>query len=133
VSSTFHGRDIFSPVAAHLANGVKFRSLGPAIALKKSPGIFTDVSGKGEFNGNIIYEDRFGNLVTNLKMKNKTGSKLKIHGVIVPLKVTYADVSQGELVAYTGSSGLVEIAARNGNARQLLKAQYGDRVVLTAK
>ena len=133
VSNTFHGRDIFSPVAAHLANGVKFRSLGPAIALKKSPRIFTDVSGNGEFNGNIIYEDRFGNLVTNFKMKNKSGSKLKINGVTVPLKVTYAEGSEGELVAYTGSSGLLEIAARNGNARQLLKAQYGDRVVLAAK
>jgi S-adenosylmethionine hydrolase len=133
VSHTFHGRDIFSPVAAHLASGIQFDSLGTPVTLKKPKEIFVNVSGKGHYKGNIIYIDRFGNLVTNFKLEKLRLAELKIKDLAMPLKTTYGEVNEGEFVAYTGSNGLIEIAIRNGNARQVLNADYGTRAELTVK
>jgi S-adenosylmethionine hydrolase len=133
ISHTFHGRDIFSPVAAHLASGIQFNSLGTPVKLKKPKEIFVTVSGKDGYYGNIIYIDRFGNLVTNFKVENLRAAELKIKNVAMPLNTTYGDVNEGEFVAYTGSSGLIEIAIRNGNARQVLNADYGTGAELIIK
>jgi len=133
ISNTFHGRDIFSPVAAHLANGKKFSSLGPFITLKKPERIFVHISGNGEYNGNIIYIDRFGNLVTNFRTEKIGSAELKIKDIDVRLKTTYGEVNEGEIVAYPGSSGVIEIAVRNGNAQQMINAAYGAIVKLIVK
>lgn len=130
ISNTFHARDIFSPVAAHLANGVKLRPLGHEMELEKSGKIFVHVIGEGQYNGSIIYIDHFGNLITNFAMKKIRSAKLKIKDATVDLKSTYGEVSDGEFVAYIGSSGLIEVAVRNGNAQQMLDAGYGTTVVL---
>jgi len=133
VGNTFHGRDIFSPVAARLAAGIKFRSLGPTITLKKAEGIFVNIAGETQYHGSIIYIDRFGNLVTNFKMEKITSAELKIKEVGVPLKITYGEVREGEFVAYIGSSGLIEIAVRNGNVQKMINAGYGTTVELIIK
>jgi S-adenosylmethionine hydrolase len=133
ISQTFHGRDIFSPVAAHLANGIKLSSFGTPVSLKKPENVFINVSGKGNYSGVVIYIDRFGNLITNFQMKKIKEAELKLKEMIIYLRNTYGDVKEGELVALTGSSGLIEIAVRNGNAKQLLNADYGIPLQLKVK
>lgn len=133
ISQTFHGRDIFSPVAAHLANGMKLASLGTALSLKKPEAVFVNISGKGDYRGTVIYIDRFGNLVTNFRMEKIKEAQLKIKDQAVPLRNTYGNGKEGELVALIGSSGLIEIAVRNGDARQLLRVDYGTPVRLKVK
>jgi S-adenosyl-L-methionine hydrolase (adenosine-forming) len=131
ISNTFHGRDIFSPAAAHLAKGIKITSLGPSISLKKPKDIFIPVSNKGDYNGTVIYSDRFGNLITNFQTKKIRQAELKIKEKVVYLHNTYGDVNEGELLALTGSSGLIEIAVRNGSAKEKLHADYGTPLQLS--
>ncbi len=133
ISQTFHGRDIFSPVASHLLNDVKLNSLGPASALKKPNPIFQTISLKGEYEGTVIYIDRFGNLITNFRVEKIKEAVLKINGHTVTLRKTYGDVMEDEPVALVGSNGLIEIAARNSNAKILLRADYGTEVKLKSK
>jgi S-adenosyl-L-methionine hydrolase (adenosine-forming) len=132
-SYTFHGRDIFSPVASHLSKGVNLKSFGTAISLKKPKTVFQTISRKGEYKGIVIYVDRFGNLITNFKIDKIKEATLKIKDRAVPFRRTYGDVMEGELVALVGSSGLVEIAARNEDAKLLLRADYGSEVELKVK
>lgn len=133
ISSTFHGRDIFSPVAAHLANGVHLNQLGTPIRLDElvklpAPKHYLDES--GTWHTEIIHIDRFGNLITTLTEGDLGRSKAAwaIHIPDVPplyLKGTYADVKVGELIAYIGSDGFVEIGIRNGNAEKQFSASVG--------
>jgi hypothetical protein len=120
-------------VAAHLASGIKFRTLGPAITLEKPGGIFVHVSRNVMYSGRIIYIDRFGNLITNFKTEGIGAGELKVKDVTVPLKTAYGEVGEGEFVAYIGSSGLIEIALRNGSAQQMIDAGYGVSVELIVK
>lgn len=133
ISSTFHGRDVFSPAAAHLANGINLASLGPFISLEKPERVFINVSPKGDYQGTVIYIDRFGNLITNFQIKKIRPAELKIKEHLVYLQNTYGDVKEGELLALTGSSGLIEIAVRNGSAKEMLYADYGMPLQLRIK
>ncbi len=125
VSNTFHGRDVFAPAAALLAAGVPPAALGEEVdpaKLKRLPiGI---VSGD---EGEVLTFDRFGNAITNLR---PPGTPEAAHLVSrrVPFKNTFADVPEGEAVAYLGSAGLVEIAVRGGSARETLGLHRGDEV-----
>jgi S-adenosylmethionine hydrolase len=76
----------------------------------------------------IISIDRFGNLVTNLVARH--GGAIELAGLTVSLRHTYGDAGHGECIALTGSSGLVEVAVRDGSAAALLGAARGDKVVL---
>ncbi|MGI5835804.1 MAG: SAM hydrolase/SAM-dependent halogenase family protein [Chloroflexota bacterium] len=117
-SDTFHGRDIFAPVAAHLSLGVTTSSFGPSIdslrafeipVARKLPG--------GGVEGIVLYVDRFGNLITSIKAQDlpKGGLVLEIGGHRVQgLVRTYAEGSG--LVALVGSSGNVEVALPGGSA-----------------
>ncbi len=137
LSTTFHGRDIFAPVAAHLLNGVRCEDLGIAIELPipKTPFKQIDVSTKEE-NGIILHADRFGNLITNFRpqfehLDDIQHFSLEIgNRVIGPLKKTYADGEYGELIAIVGSSGLLEVAVRNSSAHLMLGLRIGDPVVI---
>ena len=128
-SATFHGRDVFAPAAAQLATGVALDALGPSFmspVIRRTPeAIRRD---DGAIEGVIISVDRFGNLVTNLVARH--GGAIEVRGRAIPIRHTYADVDGGDCVALTGSSGLVEVAVRDGSAAQLLGASRGDRVVL---
>lgn len=130
ISNTFHGRDIFSPAAAHLVNGIKLTSLGPFISLEKPEHVFINVSHKGDYYGTVIYIDRFGNLITNFQIKKTRHAELKIKENVVYLQNTYGAVKEGELLALTGSNGLIEIAVRNGSAKEMLHADYGTHLQL---
>jgi hypothetical protein len=130
VSHTFHGRDIFAPAAAHLANGVPLAKFGPqAINL-----IQLDVVQKAD-NGycRVMHIDHFGNLILNItegRIRDPRTVKFTMgRQVIRSLHNTFADVQEGEVVAYVGSTKHhIEIAIRNGNAAQRLGVKVGDRV-----
>jgi len=135
VSATFHGRDIFAPVAAYISLGVPLASFGP---VAKDIKTFTPpapcVQSDGSIIGEIVYIDRFGNLVTNLSLPADTvQSKLKIQvgeRYIQSVQHTFASVDAGELVAYVGSNQTLEIAVRDGNACETLDVSIGDKVTL---
>lgn len=134
-SSTFHGRDIFAPVGAHLASGVSLKQLGNPIdsatlvQLDIANCIFT---GTG-IAGSIQYIDHFGNLVTNIPgsyVEGKTWS-VKAQGFTIPKGETYSDVAVGNAIALIGSHEWVEIAINSANAELQLQMRLGDKVELT--
>jgi hypothetical protein len=82
----------------------------------------------GAVSGIVITVDRFGNLITNLM--SRRGGSIELAGRSLPLARTYADVAPGELVALVGSSGLIEVAVRDGSAADKLGTRRGDEVLL---
>jgi S-adenosylmethionine hydrolase len=135
VSHTFHGRDIFAPVAAHLARGVPLTELGEPLTeivtfSLPRPQVLPD----GEVVGHVLHIDRFGNLILDVKEGDcilDGGIVLEVAGRrIQDLGRTFTDVPAGELVAYIGSSGHLEIALREGNAAQSLGIKRGDKILL---
>lgn len=132
-SATFHGRDVFAPAAAALANGTALAHLGAAV----NDAYFLPVPHAREVTdgvvGEVIYIDRFGTLVSNLPVDQVgPASKVNVGGRNAgTLKRTFADVRPGELVVFVGSGGSIEIAVRDGNAAQLLGVGVGAPVVLT--
>lgn len=136
VSRTFHGRDIFSAVAARLASGVRFEDLGSPISDAVTfplprPQRLAD----GSIRGEVLHADRFGNLITDIPgqwLSVAPSWQLVIGGrTIWGLSETYASAPRGELLALTGSEGLLEIAVREGSAARVLHAGAGS-VVLAA-
>jgi len=137
LSSTFHGRDIFAPVAGHLVNGVRGEQLGDRIELSIPDSPFQTVDETvEELQGKILHSDRFGNLITNLRPDFDRLDKLGNYSLeignrsIETIKKTYADGDYGELLAMAGSAGLIEIAVRNSSAQQMLGLRIGDPVII---
>ncbi len=139
VSYTFHSRDIFAPVAAHLSLGVPLESLGKPMTDWVRLSHFNASRRTGnEIVGRVVHIDRFGNLITNIGEEMFAG--LDHANVVVTIrnqsargiKSTYSAVGQGEVLALISSSGTVEIAIRDGNAAQSLEAQLGDQVIARA-
>jgi len=138
VSATFHGRDIFAPVAAHVAKGVPLTELGPEIKNldlfdPRRPVIATYSSGT-VLEGEIVHVDRFGNLVTNFEQEllpRVPNLRIRVgRRVINGLTATYSQAHTGELIALIGSFGQLEISVVNGDAARKLKASVGDPVIV---
>ena len=130
ISQTFHGRDIFAPVCAHLASGREPQEMGEEIT---DPLALPFPEPKKQGNlilGEVIYIDRFGNLITNLtKEQIPQNAVIRILGKeISGLSQSYAQHSPGSLLAIIGSSGLLEISLANDNASLRLKAGIGQPV-----
>ncbi len=130
-SSTFHGRDIMSPVAAHLAVGVPIERLGPPagglvqLELPEAREVMDMVAGE------ILYEDHFGNLITSVRAAQlRPGAQVELGGQRVPLLRTYAEVPCGEPLALVGSTGRLEISVRDGSAAAVLELGVGEAVVV---
>lgn len=129
-ASTFHGRDVFAPAAASLANRGWWPELGKRLT---GPGVRLEThnpqpAGSG-WIGEIVYVDRFGNLVTNLGRQHLAPpSVIKVGAAEIPLVKTYGEVAPGALLAYLGSAGALEIAVRGGSASQVLQAKLGQTV-----
>jgi len=122
---TFDGRDVFAPVAAMISSGrYGFSALGPRV----TDAVSGDVLFEGE--GRVAHVDRYGNCITNLRGPLKLGEAVQIGGRQVRAHRTYSDVAPGELLAYMGSFGLVEVAARDGSAQAILGSRLGDAVSL---
>ncbi len=134
VSATFHGRDIFAPAAAHLANGVALAELGPrAINLVRLPMPQPEPTPQGDLVAHVMHVDRFGNLVLDVTAEALAGrTSFELAGrEIERLSQTFADVEPGELVAYVGSTrDHVEIGLRDGNAARALGIKVGDEVLI---
>ena len=133
-SSTFHGRDIFASVAGHLCAGVAIEALGSAIdvsSLVCLPELLM-VNSDGKQQGIVQSIDRFGNLITNLRLDLNSLESWKIHlpDHTLPIQKNYSESGVGQLVAIVGSHGFVEIAVNCGNAQERLGIRVGDSLWL---
>ena len=131
VSSTFHGRDIFAPVAARLSLGLMASSLGDNVDTITTFPIPRPSRQDSEITGNIMHIDHFGNLITNVQESALSAviqsitiviGNYRIHG----LARTYAD-GEGPLALF-GSSGYLEISVPNANAAVFFKAKVGEEI-----
>ncbi len=133
-AATFHGRDVFAPAAARLALGEELSALGSAVTdATRSP--LPDHRTEGDaVVGEVIYVDRFGTLVTNIPAAALQGvGFVTVGGEFgAPVGRTFGDVELGSLVAFAGSGGTVEIAARERSAAQALGVGVGAEVRLGA-
>jgi S-adenosylmethionine hydrolase len=144
VSATFHGRDLFAPCAAHLANGAPLEQLGTAIppdTLQRLPHLEPEITDEA-IRCRPLHTDHFGNVVFNLRyeafrawqgdgsapvqvrLENASGALLEL-----PLVRTFGEVGWGEPLAYWGSKGYLEVAVNGGSAAQQLK--IADDALLT--
>lgn len=130
-SATFHGRDLFAPVAAALAAGTALATLGEPFAGMPSRLVYAEPHYEGKsVVGQVVYMDRFGTLVTNLTPEVVPPyAVVEVEGLEVgALCRTFGDVPTGGLVAYLGSGGQIEIAVRDGSAARRLGMGVGGRV-----
>ena len=131
-SYTFHGRDIFAPVGAHLASGVALEALGTKIELDSLvklslPPLQTNGS---QIIGCIQYIDYFGNLITNIlgnSVKNKSWQAI-VNNRAITSGSTYSDVESGKAIALVGSHGWIEIAVNGGNAQKKLQLTKENKI-----
>jgi S-adenosylmethionine hydrolase len=128
IGTTFHGRDIFAPVAANISAGAEFSELGPAL---DSLSTF-DETGKDERSVRIISIDRFGNLVTSLDASDfGPGDALFVNGYRIASKRShYREADPGELFLIEGSTGKIEVSVNQGSARDILRAEKRSEIVL---
>ncbi len=138
ISSTFHARDIFTPVAAHIVEGVSFKEIGSKIDDFVDLDFGQPVCNDEGIVGTILYIDSFGNIITNIKESQihrlRYGSivtvsiKNKKHKI--PFVKSYGYVKPQNLLLTVGSSHFVELSMNQGNAAQKLKAKPGDTMQL---
>lgn len=140
VSTTFHGRDIFAPVAGHLSRGIDPGRLGSATDRFSEIEAAEPEIGTAEAQAEIEWIDGFGNVITNCSREavESLGARWgricidagKASGVKVVK--SYDSVSPGEILGIIGSSGYLEISVREGDAGRLIGLKIGDRVMLRA-
>lgn len=133
VSTTFHGRDIFAPVAAALSLDISPYELGGEITslqIFPIPKPFVDY--QGNLAGNVLYVDHFGNLITNVKKSDLPGKDILIEAAGCLIQGITDYYAEGEeLMAIIGSSGYLEISLKNGNAADFLNIELGDEIKVT--
>lgn len=141
VSKTFHGRDIFAPVAAALASGIGPKKLGRELkdAVRLAP-LLPEKAKNGKLNARIIHIDRFGNCITNITPQNLTakmieeGAYLTANGTKIDSFRSFFSEKGGRgsgLFGIWGSAGFLEIAATNRSAAEILGAKKGQIVIVT--
>lgn len=137
VSHTFHGRDVFAPVAARLAAGTPPDGFGPATTELSRLTLPAPREETGILRGQVVWIDRFGNCITNLTDKvvsrwTESGSFI-VHaasGRIAVVSATYASVPEGEALLLFNSMGYLEVACNRARADRKLGLREGDPVVL---
>jgi hypothetical protein len=153
ISTTFHGRDIFAPAAAHIASGIPLAALGSKAELQQQLPIPMLVLTEGpQVMGEIRHADSFGNLITSIGALRSEGDDFVLepwllqcpptrlpkgglfvqlpNGVRLRIQQTFGEVDTGEALAYVGSNGFLEIAVNKGYAANSLPVQPGQQVVL---
>jgi S-adenosylmethionine hydrolase len=139
VSNTFHGRDVFAPAAAHLANGVSPADFGPEIKEVAKPEFSKVTFSKGTLMGEVLYVDGFGNIITNVgkeelaRIHTQDSINVDMPSGKVRLKLgkTYAETKPKEALILVGSHGYVEIAVNQGNAAEKFQTRPGDKIKLS--
>lgn len=133
ISSTFHGRDIFAPVGAHISKRMDLGDVGRRIS------DFVDLDfGKGKKIGNavegrVIFIDNFGNIVTNISsdlLSFQPGDILEIDNKRVAFLRSYGFCKEREPLALIGSHGYLEIAVNQGNAANFFNKKQGDEIII---
>jgi S-adenosyl-L-methionine hydrolase (adenosine-forming) len=138
ISNNFHGRDIFTPVAAHILNGVLFEEIGPIIHdyidLKLEQAEITDKYATGK----ILFIDDFGNIITNIQTQHilqkflEPGKKFMVFigktRKEIPFAKTYTDVKKAALLITNSSSGYLEISANQSKASEILNVKPGEEI-----
>lgn len=131
-STTFHGRDIFAPVAAHLSKGVSLGDLGAEIDLESLVKLDIGQCDKigNTITGCIQYIDDFGNLISNIPASYIYGKNwcVKVGNLTIPNGETYSSVNPGKALALVGSHDFVEIAVNSGNAQTQLQINWQDKI-----
>ena len=137
ISHTFHGRDIFAPVAAHLSRGANLSELGGPIVDFERGDILLPQSSENFIRGQIIYIDKFGNLITNIRHTSLPASvssgRMRIMGrgfEINTVNDSYAAAEDMEPLAIWGSHGYLEIAVNQKRANEVLKMTYGEQIFI---
>jgi S-adenosylmethionine hydrolase len=140
ISKTFHGRDIFAPIAAHIMNGIRIESLGPEISEVVKPD-FAQPMQKGEvILGEVLHVDSFGNIITNIgkelisKIGLKSLAKIELPSCDLKLKFSkaYGEALPSEPLALIGSHGFFEISVNQGNAARRYEINSGDKIIVSA-
>ena len=140
VSSTFHGRDIFAPAAAHLANGVALDEFGPQITDYVKPEFTVVKRSKDALVGEVLHVDDFGNIITNIHAKDVIArarreglvqAELPNTTVQMRLSRTYADAKPQEPLALIGSHNYLEVALNQGNAAAKFSVKVGDKITIS--
>lgn len=144
VSATCHARDVFGPVAGHLAQGAPLELVGPPLSdpVRFEPEPLRRY-GAGEWQTRVLHVDRFGNLTTHLARPeldeilaavggDTNGLVAVVEGTVVPFVQAYSDVPEGEAGALMGSSGRLEVAVYRGSAARVLGAGKGAPIRLRA-
>ena len=137
-SATFHGRDIFAPVGAHLAAGATLMDVGaPVENLQRLDSPAPIRCSDGRLLGHIAHIDRFGNAITDIPatwLGSDGEMACKVGGAIVPVSsLSYVSVPRGSLLALVGSHGFLEIAVREGSAEGTLGVRVGAPVTVWTK
>lgn len=153
-SNTFHGRDIYAPIAAHLWNGIKPHEMGqPINELIQLEAPTLQVTESGDLIGEVLFSDHFGNIITSLGIMQKSGpliffeswlspprhKRISLNSSVIKLpngdKVgwynTFAEIPNGQIGAIIGSTGLIEIVANQQSAQKLTGLQPGDMITIT--
>ena len=137
VSNTFHGRDLFAPVAAYLSLGVKPEAFGPELNSWVELDFAKPRIREGRLIGEILHIDAFGNLISNID-KEQLFHFVKDHSFVIRvgkrtirgLKKGYWEGKRNEAMALIGSGGFLEISVREGNAQKVLRVKKGDQVTI---
>jgi S-adenosylmethionine hydrolase len=138
ISNTFHGRDIFAPAAAHLANGISPSEFGQEIREIATPKFARLTKRKNVLVGEVLHIDGFGNAVTNFREKDlecmnaKAIVNLKLGNVRLKLKLckAYDEVEAQKPLAIIGSHNFLEISINQGNAAENFQIRVGDKITL---
>jgi hypothetical protein len=138
VSNTFHGRDIFSPAAAHLANGKLPSDLGRETRKITTPEFAKVVRKKAGLVGEVIHVDDFGNIVTNVGEKDLAplgavkSVKVRVENAWFTMRFcrAYGEVEPKEPLALIGSRNFLELSVNQGNASRVFNVKNGDKIVV---
>jgi S-adenosylmethionine hydrolase len=138
VSGTFHGRDVFAPAAAHLANGTAPEEFGPRIGRIVMPSFVKNVKKGKMIAGEVLYVDAFGNVVTSFgkeelelaRAKDAVCVRLRGDGIKLDVRKAYAGAGAQRPFALIGSHGFLEIAMNQASAAKRLRATIGNEILL---
>jgi S-adenosyl-L-methionine hydrolase (adenosine-forming) len=143
VSRTFHGRDVFSPTAAHLAAGVALDELGPPVEPASLIRLELPVAqiGQTRIRATALYVDRFGNIQLNLTSKDlervgivpgtKVEIEIRFERYFAVAARTFADVRSGDIVLYEDAYRNIALAINSGDAAHMFSARVGQEVLLS--
>src|SRR5262245_43955296 len=130
VSRTFHGRDVFAPVAAHLARGAPIESVGPRILDFANKPLPRPRREDNRLTGAVLRVDKFGNIITNLRRADLGRDfTLRVAGFpVTRVCANFSEADPGEVVALEGSTGYIEIAVNQGSAGDRLNVGSGSEI-----